>query len=184
MSPKRRRVFSTRRVDDQEDNLFVHQTQSHNLTIPLPPKNPAFSGPVSSLLLRPCHICHRRPTTRAVLDGYTDCKDCGKRACFICMRECENERCRYAEQAETGEAVNDREYYQRRRARTRRICSSCAVETISEGYDMVTCLDCHLYESGMEACLRRTTGADRITDSSMIFDGVSDNSSSVHTQLQ
>jgi hypothetical protein len=39
-------------------------------------------------LLAPCHICHRRPTKKADLDSFGGCEACGKRACFVCIREC------------------------------------------------------------------------------------------------
>ncbi|PGH08040.1 hypothetical protein GX51_01481 [Blastomyces parvus] len=38
--------------------------------------------------LSPCHICHRRPTTRSTLDAYADCDLCAERTCYICLREC------------------------------------------------------------------------------------------------
>ncbi|KAJ5995918.1 hypothetical protein N7481_002895 [Penicillium waksmanii] len=43
--------------------------------------------------LRPCHICHRRPTTRQVLDAYADCDLCAERACYICLRLCDGSSC-------------------------------------------------------------------------------------------
>ena len=50
--------------------------------------------PIAALLLRPCHVCWRRPTTRAVLDGYADCDECGARTCYICLRVCEDMNCK------------------------------------------------------------------------------------------
>jgi len=38
--------------------------------------------------LSPCHICHRKPTVRTDLDSYADCEGCGRRTCYICIREC------------------------------------------------------------------------------------------------
>ncbi len=173
LSPKRRRVFMKRKMGDQKPNLSARPLPLQRSTKPL--KSPAFSSPVSSLLLRPCHICHRRPTTRAVLCGYLDCEDCGKRTCFICMRECENEGCRYAELAEAGAAVNSLEYHQRPHSRLTRICSYCSVETIdSAGQDTVTCLDCHLYQSELNVLLSHPGAADDRSSSSMVFDAVSD----------
>ncbi|KAF4948705.1 hypothetical protein FSARC_13670 [Fusarium sarcochroum] len=50
---------------------------------------PAFAKPkVTSALLAPCHICHRRPTKKSDLDSFADCQGCGERACFVCIREC------------------------------------------------------------------------------------------------
>ena len=49
--------------------------------------------PLSSSLLRPCHVCHRRPTTRALISAFIDCDLCHQRACYVCLRECESDRC-------------------------------------------------------------------------------------------
>ncbi|EFR02197.1 hypothetical protein MGYG_05200 [Nannizzia gypsea CBS 118893] len=90
--------------------------------------------------LAPCHICHRRPTTRTALDAYADCEICHRRACFVCLRECEDVYCR-----ERGMNM-DREYCgrdERGEYPGRRICSSCAVEGILEtGEEVVRCLIC------------------------------------------
>jgi hypothetical protein len=119
------------------------------------------ASPVSSLLLRACHVCHRRPTTRAVLDGYIDCEDCEKRTCFICLRECENEECRHAGCREMDAAINYIDYQRRPRSRRRRICSSCSVEKIDlEGEAHVTCLDCHIYASDLRVLLSHNSDAD------------------------
>ncbi len=142
LPPKRRRFSTKDMMDPQKIALREQQSSQH-----LPVKNsriPLFSGPISSLLLRPCHICHRRPTTRAVLGGYVDCEDCGKRTCFICMRECDDDGCRYAEWIEGGMVVDGLQGTTRPHSRRRRICSSCSVEKIdSEGQDTVTCVECH-----------------------------------------
>lgn len=145
LTPKRRRLRTTKMMDDQSHKPSVNQSP------PRPAKDAISSEPVSSLLLRPCHICHRRPTTRVVLDGYTDCEDCEKRTCFICTRECENEECRHVEWEEGSRLAAGSDYDHRPRLRRRRICSSCSVETIScGGQDMVTCLDCHLLTSDLK----------------------------------
>lgn len=44
-------------------------------------------------LLRPCHVCHRKPSTKVMLDAYADCDLCGERACYICLRECSSSNC-------------------------------------------------------------------------------------------
>ena len=41
--------------------------------------------------LSPCHICHRKPTEKKQLDDFAYCEGCGKRTCFICIRQCEGE---------------------------------------------------------------------------------------------
>ena len=38
--------------------------------------------------LSPCHICHRKPSVRSDLDSFADCEGCGRRTCYICIREC------------------------------------------------------------------------------------------------
>jgi len=40
------------------------------------------------VVLKPCHICHRRPTKKSDLDSFADCEGCGQRSCFVCIREC------------------------------------------------------------------------------------------------
>ncbi|KJZ78339.1 hypothetical protein HIM_02377 [Hirsutella minnesotensis 3608] len=42
----------------------------------------------SSALLAPCHICHRKPTKKSDLDSFAGCEGCGRRTCFVCIREC------------------------------------------------------------------------------------------------
>jgi len=42
----------------------------------------------TSTLLRPCHICHRRPTKKSDLDSFADCHMCCERTCYVCIRQC------------------------------------------------------------------------------------------------
>jgi hypothetical protein len=89
---------------------------------------------VPAAILRPCHICHRRPHTRVMLNAYADCELCSRRACYICLRECDALTCLYRKPA----AVIQTEF-----DRPRRICSKCAVEGFTEtGDEIVWCLDC------------------------------------------
>ncbi|KAI9872669.1 MAG: hypothetical protein M1830_001353 [Pleopsidium flavum] len=69
-------------------------------------------------LLAACHICHRRPTTKHLLDSYADCAHCGSRSCYVCLRQCEGVLC----------------------GQKRRVCSQCCVERGEEG--AVSCLEC------------------------------------------
>ncbi|CAI7588392.1 unnamed protein product [Penicillium palitans] len=98
--------------------------------------------------LRPCHICHRRPTTRQVLDAYADCDLCHERACFICLRQCDSASCggtfglpevhMNMHTSSTDDASYDTSEVPRRK-----ICSGCAVEEVTEtGAEIVRCLDC------------------------------------------
>ncbi|KAJ5186041.1 hypothetical protein N7472_010881 [Penicillium cf. griseofulvum] len=101
--------------------------------------------------LRPCHICHRRPTTRQVLDAYADCDLCHERACFICLRQCDSSSCGGAfglpEDPDMHMHIRmgsiDDANYDASEAPRRKICSSCAVEEVTEtGAEIVRCLDC------------------------------------------
>ena len=71
---------------------------------------------IPSSLLRPCHICHSKPTKRRDLDSYADCGSCGGRTCYICIRQCIMS------------------------CGKRRVCSRCCVEQGEEGE--VCCWDC------------------------------------------
>ncbi|PLB36726.1 uncharacterized protein BDW47DRAFT_107995 [Aspergillus candidus] len=101
--------------------------------------------------LRPCHICHRKPTTREALNAYTDCGLCGQRACYICVRQCDSLDCGgsvhileeslpYIDSSGRPEEIMDNGF-QTKRPRT--ICSCCAVEGVTEtGMEVVKCLEC------------------------------------------
>jgi len=43
---------------------------------------------ISQSLMSRCHICSRKPTKKSELDSFTDCQGCGRRTCYICIREC------------------------------------------------------------------------------------------------
>lgn len=91
--------------------------------------------------LAPCHICHRRPTTRTALDAYADCEICSRRACFVCLRECDDVYCRERDNHTDSESF--RKKFEQGEYPGRRICSSCAVEGILEtGEEVVRCLIC------------------------------------------
>lgn len=124
-NPKRLRL--------KQSSSLYHRFQSNTIR---PPKDD-LQTPIASLLLRPCHICWRRPTTRAVLDGYADCEACGSRTCYICLRECENDNCKFATADIHEEDVRSG------KIRKRRLCSLCVVEHVdSDGADMIQCLEC------------------------------------------
>ncbi|KAL1960701.1 hypothetical protein VTO42DRAFT_6531 [Malbranchea cinnamomea] len=121
--------------------------------------NPTTTSPSKSATgLSPCHICHRRPTTRSVLDAYADCSLCGRRTCYICLRECLGPHCRKFFEAPSAPRTHssaststgaDDTITEKQALDTdihvegRKICSSCAVEGFTEyGEDIVWCLDC------------------------------------------
>ncbi|KAL2840148.1 hypothetical protein BJY01DRAFT_21882 [Aspergillus pseudoustus] len=115
------------------------------------PKFPPQSHCASAPFLRPCHICHRRPTTRELLEAYADCDLCGERACFVCLRRCDAIDCCDPGGQDGGQNwgnnLNDSnpdiagdELYTRQ---PRMVCSCCAVEGLTEtGAEVVRCLAC------------------------------------------
>ncbi|EKV11580.1 cytochrome c1 heme precursor protein [Penicillium digitatum] len=113
--------------------------------VPLPYPSQQSASPSA---LRPCHICHRRPTTRQVLDAYADCDLCHERACFICLRQCDSASCGGTfglpeVHMHVHMSSNDDGSYDTSEAPRRKICSSCAVEEITEtGAEIVRCVDC------------------------------------------
>lgn len=130
--------------------------------------------------LCPCHICHRRPTTRSLLDAYADCNLCGSRTCYICLRECLSPYCcaltQQQQQSPTtqqqpgigidigidigiGTGTGASEPARREGSLLDvpapvagiKICSACAVEGLTEyGEDVVWCLDCVEKDGEME----------------------------------
>ncbi|KAL6855840.1 hypothetical protein J3F83DRAFT_753698 [Trichoderma novae-zelandiae] len=55
------------------------------------------AGKVSSTVLLPCHVCHRRPTKKSDLDSFARCQSYREQTCFICMRECQGRTSSYTE---------------------------------------------------------------------------------------
>lgn len=104
----------------------------------------------SKLVLRPCHVCHRKPSTKVMLDAYADCELCGQRACYICLRECNALNCAQRQPTTSGGGVEcfDTEMgyhddHPVHGGRQRKICSLCAIEGLTDtGQEIVWCLDC------------------------------------------
>lgn len=103
---KKLRMMTEQHDSDEQTPYSVHTLQqtSHRPT-PLAPssrhnhaRSPSASklGPrtttttttITTNILAPCHICHRKPTKKTELDSYADCQGCGERTCYVCMREC------------------------------------------------------------------------------------------------
>lgn len=64
-------------------STYSRHNRSHSTTPRhSPPKRPTATN------LSPCHICHRKPTKKTELDSYADCEGCGRRTCYVCIREC------------------------------------------------------------------------------------------------
>lgn len=120
-------------------------------------------------VLRPCHVCHRKPSTKVMLDAYADCELCGQRACYICLRECNSINCgnisslpetpnEYHHGDDYGMDIRRDDGYlhtttryqqtpttsnQSNAERQRKICSCCAVEGLTDtGEEIVWCMSC------------------------------------------
>ncbi|KAH8674721.1 hypothetical protein BGZ60DRAFT_514056 [Tricladium varicosporioides] len=67
----------------------THPTSHHASRAESPLVSP-LSQPIPrrKIDLSPCHICYRKPGNHAELDSFADCESCGKRACYICIRQC------------------------------------------------------------------------------------------------
>ncbi|KAJ5808956.1 hypothetical protein N7474_010225 [Penicillium riverlandense] len=116
----------------------VYSTPTDLCSPPVSPKTivPLSYQSASASSLRPCHICYRKPTTRGVLDAYADCDLCRQRACYICVRQCDSPVC-------TGQETHDPSFDEGGSTIQRKICSSCAVEGLTEaGVETVRCLEC------------------------------------------
>ncbi|KAJ5162482.1 hypothetical protein N7492_007874 [Penicillium capsulatum] len=137
----------------QQSNLLspnVYASPQDPYSPPVSPKTivPLSYPSTSPSALRPCHICHRRPTTRQVLDAYADCDLCSQRACFICLRQCDAIDCAGSVKSHLTDHGQSNLYnpngtLDEETIPRRKICSSCAVEGITEtGTETVRCLDC------------------------------------------
>ncbi|CAG8216713.1 unnamed protein product [Penicillium salamii] len=144
---KRRHIGSYLLPQQMQSQQPSHLSPNLYTTDPYsPPISPKTLVPLhypqsaSASALRPCHICHRRPTTRQVLDAYADCDLCHERACFICLRQCDSPSC----QTQMGTTTHvDADVDTNTDNTKRKICSSCAVEDITQnGAEIVRCLDC------------------------------------------
>ncbi len=92
-------------------------------------------------ILLPCHICHRRPSIHSDLASYWACEVCDSQTCYVCMRACKGGGCRSAAAkigstlettgGDTGTPIT----------RGRNICAKCCVEVGAEG--RVWCLVCY-----------------------------------------
>ncbi|KAB8227820.1 hypothetical protein BDV23DRAFT_165254 [Aspergillus alliaceus] len=144
---------STAQVKLLSPNVCVPAT-SNISSPPISPKTlvPQRNTCAPASCLRPCHICHRRPTTKEVLDAYADCGLCGERSCYICLRQCDAAHCSGSAyllgeshlfrgaseqlQEETGDSRS-------LTRQSRKICSYCSVEGVTEtGLEVVRCLVC------------------------------------------
>jgi hypothetical protein len=116
--------------------------------------------------LNPCHICRRKPMAKQELDDFANCESCGKRTCYICIREClgvgdglyeringvdymveENEGVTRSGPNES-DAYNVDSRWENRKphGHSGRICSQCCIERGTDGE--VWCLGCLRTESG------------------------------------
>ncbi|PWY66342.1 hypothetical protein BO70DRAFT_366547 [Aspergillus heteromorphus CBS 117.55] len=166
---KKHRLFqqsSTRHKQSLSDNLshLLHQAKISSPALVTPTASKTYSPPVSpktvssSLYqhqqsvcvsagcLRPCHICHRRPTTREFIDAYADCDLCGQRSCYICLRYCDATKCTGLIMLCENSLSNLQLDFNDNRShpkQPRKICSTCAVEGVTEsGTEVIRCLEC------------------------------------------
>ncbi|KAE8397629.1 hypothetical protein BDV37DRAFT_276770 [Aspergillus pseudonomiae] len=165
--PRKRRVLQQSYIHPQKSSIAQVKIISPNIrtsgtsNVPSPPVSPRTLVPsphsqhntcASASCLRPCHICHRRPTTKEVLDAYVDCDLCGERSCYICLRQCDAIHCSgsiylLAESQLLKDASSrlqdDTSKNKSHFGQPRKICSCCAVEGVTEtGIEVVRCLDC------------------------------------------
>ncbi|KAL7817839.1 hypothetical protein V8C26DRAFT_398144 [Trichoderma gracile] len=85
---KRLRATTSTRQDSDTDH---HRPSSREPSIssPAAANHDAGGSKVNSMVLLPCHVCHRRPTKKSDLDSFARCQACRAQTCFICMRECQ-----------------------------------------------------------------------------------------------
>ncbi|EED15935.1 hypothetical protein TSTA_010520 [Talaromyces stipitatus ATCC 10500] len=128
-------------VADDYDNAISPRT--------LP--TPTGTDTSTKLVLRPCHVCHRKPSTKVMLDAYADCELCGQRACYVCLRECNASNCASQQVLSDGLPTPDERLDTEMRfceghednRRQRKICSLCAIEGLTDiGQEIVWCVDC------------------------------------------
>lgn len=154
---KRARVERT--YESGNDVYFAHLDTIHqhsNETISISP-------PKKTVDLSPCHICRRKPTVRSELDAFADCEGCGKRTCYICIRECLGSAVAVSKDTEMSDALSfslQREDSlkakeipkgkiwgeEKERGHKGMVCSRCCVERGTEGE--VWCLGCLRAEEG------------------------------------
>lgn len=83
-APKRQRPSGSsdtwNTIDDMETAVGYCAKQQNGI--------PPVQTPVK-IDLSPCYICHRKPSERKELDGYSNCENCGRRTCYVCIRQCE-----------------------------------------------------------------------------------------------
>lgn len=161
--------FSIDGCDDQRDHQFAPETRRHILPKPRrlqhdskrqrvmttpdhchgehnvtrSPRSVEHSGisPVKPVVdLSPCHICYRKPTVRSDLDSFANCESCGKRTCYICIRECEGYMSGYDADVKNDHELEHLEEPMKKLEHKGMICSRCCVERGAEGE--VWCLGC------------------------------------------
>ncbi|OTA00947.1 hypothetical protein A9Z42_0012590 [Trichoderma parareesei] len=100
-TPTRKTLHPTKRLrahHHQDSDHDIHSSH-HRLLSPREPSTVETPGKVTSTALLPCHVCHRRPTKKSDLDSFARCQSCCEQTCFICMRECQQQRAPYSKPA-------------------------------------------------------------------------------------
>ncbi|KAH7163101.1 hypothetical protein B0J13DRAFT_29772 [Dactylonectria estremocensis] len=103
LAPRKILPLASKRARISEDDIHIHDSfpssssashrrrRSSQLRVfqVQPASASRFAPKLTSTILSPCHICHRRPTKKSDLDSFAQCQGCGERACFVCIRECQ-----------------------------------------------------------------------------------------------
>jgi hypothetical protein len=143
---RRQNKFSPR-SSPHRSSTAPPQLQTADLPPPGPQRrisSPAISPktvPISLLMLKACHICHRKPFTRTHLDGYTNCDLCVERTCYICVRECGSSKCSGRVNEQLGDGTQG--------SGGRKVCSRCAIESGVDG-EIVRCKECWENENQLQ----------------------------------
>lgn len=72
-----------------QQQLYFSHAHPDAWTPPMSPQPWDARPAPRAAVLSPCHICRRKPTRKSDLDSYADCLGCGRRTCFVCIRECQ-----------------------------------------------------------------------------------------------
>ncbi|KAM0332175.1 hypothetical protein ACHAQA_002450 [Verticillium albo-atrum] len=87
MPIKRQRLFG----GDEDSTVHYpdgHRARRHSRSPSNTAARPQPTRLSSSIVLAPCHVCHRKPTKKSDLDSFAECHGCKARTCFVCLRQC------------------------------------------------------------------------------------------------
>lgn len=153
--PNPKRFHDSKRI--RVEKAYASNPDLYQLQLPHPDAiHYEALSPKRSVILSPCHICRRKPTVKSELDAFADCECCGKRTCYICIRECLGSAVAVSKDTEMIDALSfskQKEECLRQSNDDARnhdsdwgtghrgmVCSRCCVERGTEGE--VLCLGC------------------------------------------